>query len=34
MSNWKVSREKIEIFSHPNADKMEIGKVGTYQVVV
>lgn len=34
MSNWKVSREKIEIFPHPGADKLEIGKVGTYQVVV
>lgn len=34
MSNWKVSKEKIELFVHPNADALEIGKVGTYQVVV
>lgn len=34
MSNWKVSKEKIELFVHPNADALELGKVGTYQVVV
>jgi len=34
MSNWKVSKEKIELFAHSNADSLEIGKVGTYQVVV
>jgi len=34
MSNWKVSKEKIELFIHPNADALELGKVGTYQVVV
>jgi len=34
MSNWKVFKEKIELFIHPNADALEIGKVGTYQVVV
>lgn len=34
MSNWKVSREKIELFVHPNADALELGKVGSYQVVV
>jgi RNA ligase (TIGR02306 family) len=34
MSNWKVSKEKIELFAHPNADLLEIGKIGTYQVVV
>ncbi len=34
MSNWKVSKEKIELFEHPNAEKLQIGKVGTYQVVV
>lgn len=34
MSNWKVSRERIEIFPHFNADTLEIGKVGSYQVVV
>lgn len=34
MSNWKVSKEKIELFTHSNADTLELGKVGTYQVVV
>lgn len=34
MSNWKVSKEKIELFVHPTADLLEIGKVGNYQVVV
>lgn len=34
MSNWKVSREKIELFTHTNADSLMLGKVGTYQVVV
>jgi RNA ligase (TIGR02306 family) len=34
MSNWKISKEKIEIFTHPNADALMIGKVGSYQVVV
>ncbi len=34
MSNWKVSKEKIQLFTHPNADQLQIGKVGAYQVVV
>lgn len=34
MSNWKVSLEKIELLPHPNADALEIGKLGTFQVVV
>ena len=34
MSNWKVFKTKIELFSHSNADTLEIGKVGSYQVVV
>ena len=34
MSNWKVSKEKIEIFTHGNAEALVIGKVGSYQVVV
>ena len=34
MSEWKVSVEKIEIFPHPTADAMELGKVGTSQVCV
>lgn len=34
MSNWKVSRETIEVFPHPGAERLEVGKAGTYQVVV
>ena len=34
MSNFKVSKEKIELFSHPNADNLQIGKIGSYQVIV
>lgn len=34
MSNWKVSKERITIFPHPNASGLELGKVGSYQVVV
>lgn len=34
MSNFKVSKEQIEIFPHANAEKLDIGKVGSYQVVV
>ena len=34
MSNWKVSKQRITLFPHPNAEKLELGKVGTYQVVV
>lgn len=34
MSQWKVSKEKIEIFTHTNAENLVIGKVGSYQVVV
>lgn len=31
---WKVSKEIIKIYPHPNADKLELGRVGDYQVVV
>lgn len=34
MSNFKVSKEKISLFTHPNADSLSLGKVGAYQVVV
>lgn len=34
MSSWKVSKERITLFPHPNAEKLELGKVGAYQVVV
>jgi len=29
MSNWKVSKQRIALFPHPNAEKLELGKVGT-----
>jgi RNA ligase (TIGR02306 family) len=31
---WKVSKTIIRLFEHPNADKLEVGRVGDYQVVV
>jgi RNA ligase (TIGR02306 family) len=34
MSNWKVFKTKIEVFVHPNADALMLGKVGSYQVVI
>lgn len=34
MADWKVSKERIELFPHPNADKLELGRLGAYQVVV
>lgn len=34
MADWQVIADKIEIFPHPNADKMELGRVGPFQVVV
>lgn len=34
MSKWKVAKYKIEIFPHSGADALELGKVGTFQVVV
>jgi RNA ligase (TIGR02306 family) len=34
MSQWKVSKEIIEIFPHPNADAIELAKVGDLQLVV
>lgn len=34
MSNFKVSKEKISLFTHPNADALMLGRVGSYQVVV
>lgn len=34
MSNWKVVKAKIEVFPHPNAEKLQLGKVDTFQVVV
>lgn len=34
MSNWKVSKQKIALFPHPNADKLELARIGSYQCVV
>ena len=34
MSNWKVIKTGIVLFPHPDADKLQLGKVGNYQVVV
>ena len=34
MSNWKVIKTGIVLFPHPGADKLQLGKVGNYQVVV
>lgn len=34
MATWKVIKEKIKLFPHPNADSLELGKIGTFQVVI
>jgi RNA ligase (TIGR02306 family) len=34
MSNFRVSKQKIALFTHPNADALMLGRVGSYQVVV
>ncbi len=34
MSNFKVTKEKISLFTHPTADRLELGRIGSYQVVV
>jgi len=34
VSEWKVSLEEIKLFPHPNADKLEVARVGTYSLVV
>lgn len=34
MANWKVFREKIELMPHPNAERLELARVGNYQLVV
>ena len=33
MAEWKVSRQHIRLFPHPNADRLELANVGGYQVV-
>jgi RNA ligase (TIGR02306 family) len=32
--DWKVSKEQIKLFPHPNAEKLELGRLGDFQVVV
>ena len=34
MAMWSVIREAIQLFDHPNADSLQLGKVGAFQVVV
>lgn len=34
MAQWKVFKDRIELYPHPNADRLMLGKVGPYQVVV
>jgi RNA ligase (TIGR02306 family) len=34
MAEWKVSRQQIELKEHTNADTLQLGDVGGYQVVV
>lgn len=34
MSTFKVTKQRINLFTHPNADQLQLGRVGSYQVVV
>ena len=34
MAEWQVVAAPIELFPHPNADSLQLGKVGHFQVVV
>ncbi len=34
MSTFKVTKQKIALFTHSNADSLMLGRVGSYQVVV
>lgn len=34
MSNWKVAKQQLSLYPHPDAENLELGKAGTYQVVV
>src|SRR3954466_4139744 len=36
MAQWEVTREKLELFPHPNpaVERLELGRAGQYQVVV
>ena len=31
--DWKVSKEVVEVFEHPNADRLEVLRVGEVQMV-
>lgn len=33
MSNWKVAKYQVEVFPHPNADKLQIVRAGEFQLV-
>lgn len=33
MADWKVSKEIVEVKEHPGADKLDVLKVGEYQIV-
>lgn len=33
MADWKVSKEYVEVKEHPGADKLDVLKVGEYQIV-
>lgn len=34
MATFEVTRERIEVFPHPNADRLELARVGLYNIVV
>lgn len=34
MAQWKVTIEKVSLFPHPNADSLQLAKVGQHQLVV
>ena len=34
MALWKVIADRIKLFPHPNSDKLLVGKIGKFQVVV
>ena len=33
MANWQVIAGKLQLFQHPGADKLVLGKVGPFQIV-
>ena len=34
MATWKVSAERIRLFPHPKADRLQLAKAGMFQLVV